>query len=67
MPAWKTIITWDGSCENVRSTRHPPFAVCHFWFAICHFWFAVPEPTSSSPQPPTVNSRGPALIEALAF
>jgi len=44
-----------------------PSAICHFWFAICHFWFAVPEPTSSSPQPSTVNSSGPALIEALAF
>ncbi len=48
MPAWKTIITRNGPCENVSSTspppsalRPPPFAICRLPFAVCHLPFAI--------------------------
>jgi len=35
MPAWKTIITRDGPCENVSSTRSLPSALCPLPSAVC--------------------------------
>src|SRR5271157_2038441 len=64
MPAWKTIITRDGPCENVSSTRPPPSplrhlpsalrpppsALRHLPSAICHLPFSLSDPPSPSHQ-----------------
>jgi len=59
-------------CHLPFALCHLPFAISHLPFAICHLPFLIRPPRATRQiatplSPSAVNSRGPALIEALTF